>query len=307
MQHAFPSSASFTEPLHCTDDTAKSPNHGSDNAVDALQQNEAAKTNIEKDNPRDKLVLSCPRLGMVPVTIPYHGMPLDGLHAGYGALLQPMFYTHPAAPPGPPPWSTDSTSLQEALQVKKSFHHSTCNCEKDHHQCDQNAVKSGDQLRATQEWNLEPEEDPPKHISSATDQSVSSSLCNDSKGHMKSSGCKSICNVSNTNVSVAVVAGATFESGNDEGIIASDRVKVMDCQRVSQREAALTKFRLKRKDRCYEKKVTKIIFHKKICGIKSTLIVILLKLYIYIYLLYVALTFEVEELYDHMRCSILAP
>ncbi|XXG43386.1 hypothetical protein AAC387_Pa01g3434 [Persea americana] len=252
LQHA-PSSASFTEPKQCTNETLKPPNQDPDNAVDALQHSREEQNNIEEDNPRDKMVFSCPQLGILPVTIPYHGMPLDGLHARYGTLLQTMFYTHAAAPPGPPPWSTDSTSLQETLHVKKSFHHSTCNPEKDHHYCDQIAVKSSDQLRTIQEQNSEYMEDT-IHISSATDQSVNSSLCNNSKGHMKSSGCRSICDGSTTNVTATAVDATTFESGNDEGIITSDPVKVMG-ERVSQREAALTKFRLKRKDRCYEKKV----------------------------------------------------
>lgn len=45
------------------------------------------------------------------------------------------------------------------------------------------------------------------------------------------------------------------ESGNAESQFAPEGIKLTDLQRFNQREAALNKFRLKRKERCFEKKV----------------------------------------------------
>ncbi|KAL4376907.1 hypothetical protein GQ457_02G001570 [Hibiscus cannabinus] len=49
--------------------------------------------------------------------------------------------------------------------------------------------------------------------------------------------------------------GTNTGSFNDSNFFIHDGLKGMDTHRSSQREAALTKFRLKRKDRCFEKKV----------------------------------------------------
>ncbi|KAI5568258.1 hypothetical protein BDE02_12G003500 [Populus trichocarpa] len=68
-------------------------------------------------------------------------------------------------------------------------------------------------------------------ISPATDQSASSSFCNGAASHFNSMGDAS-------------------ESKNEEGAFTHSY-----SHRSIQREAALTKFRLKRKERCYEKKV----------------------------------------------------
>ncbi|XP_021762970.1 two-component response regulator-like APRR5 isoform X1 [Chenopodium quinoa] len=69
------------------------------------------------------------------------------------------------------------------------------------------------------------------HFSSAADQSASSSLHNDTAG-------------------VGHLTGGSSEGGNDQG-----RVCDLTRQRSLQRVAAINKFRLKRKERCYEKKV----------------------------------------------------
>ncbi|KAJ8632460.1 hypothetical protein MRB53_025796 [Persea americana] len=264
VQHAFLSSTSFPAPQDCTDNTIKPPsNQGAGNDMDTLECNEVAPNNMEEDSPpvtdpstQDNMVRSCPKLGLISVPIPFSGMPLDGLHSSYGTLPQHMFYTYPTGAPGPPPWSTHSMSPQEAFYVN-SFHQSipkTLNPEKDHHPCDKNVDKSGYQSGTTQERNLESREDP-EHIPSAPAESGSSNLCNGSSGNQKSSGSGSVCNESNRNISAAATPVATSESGNDECIFTTDQVRSIDCQHVSRREAALTKFRLKRKDRCYEKKV----------------------------------------------------
>ncbi|XP_022844535.1 two-component response regulator-like APRR5 isoform X2 [Olea europaea var. sylvestris] len=80
------------------------------------------------------------------------------------------------------------------------------------------------------------------HMSSATDRSANSSFCNGlSHLHSMDSGGK---------INVISAVKATSECGN-EGFIVHEG----SSYRSVQREAALTKFRLKRKDRCFEKKV----------------------------------------------------
>lgn len=87
------------------------------------------------------------------------------------------------------------------------------------------------------------------HISPATDQSASSSFCNGAVSRLNSMGYGSACG-SNSNVDQVTAGRAAAESKNEEGLFPSN-----GNLRSIQREAALNKFRLKRKDRCYDKKV----------------------------------------------------
>ncbi|GMH08825.1 hypothetical protein Nepgr_010665 [Nepenthes gracilis] len=98
-----------------------------------------------------------------------------------------------------------------------------------------------------QEQKLESLEDL-THSSSATNQIGMSSFCGGGLNHLSRMG--SICG-SNGNVNSGAAPRAASDSGNEGGLVAHDG----NSQRSVQREAALTKFRLKRKERCYEKKV----------------------------------------------------
>ena len=94
------------------------------------------------------------------------------------------------------------------------------------------------------------------HSSPVAGQSASSSLCN-GVSHLSSSVHGSICNRNDGNPtpSGAVVRTTVSESVNYDGLPSNDQLKGMDSHHSAQREAALLKFRLKRKDRCFEKKV----------------------------------------------------
>lgn len=262
VQPIVPSSMNFTDPQQCHSNTLQPANEDPGNVLDNSQCSGVEENNIEQDNPlvepsgQNKMVFSCPQLGIIPVPIPFSSVPLDGLCHDDKPLVQPMFYKHPAAPPGAPPWSTDSTTSPQDAMHAYSSHQSNPrihNSDNDHHSHNKkNADKSGYQSGKMQEKNFESREDP-KHVSSATiGQTGSSSLCNGNRSNLKSSGFGSACDGSNRNVSVDA---ATSESGSNRGVFSSDGSKMIDHQRVSQREAALTKFRMKRKDRCYEKRV----------------------------------------------------
>lgn len=88
------------------------------------------------------------------------------------------------------------------------------------------------------------------HISPTTDQSASSSFCNGSLSQLNGVAYGST-GASNGNVDQAAVTRASTESKNDDSFPSPSG---KPCRSI-QREAALMKFRLKRKDRCFEKKV----------------------------------------------------
>ncbi|XP_022957693.1 two-component response regulator-like APRR9 [Cucurbita moschata] len=89
------------------------------------------------------------------------------------------------------------------------------------------------------------------HISPTTDHSANSSLCGGNTSHVRSVGYPSTCGSNNNVDRVGIAARVTSETKNEEAL----SYQGGDPHRSSQREAALTKFRLKRKDRCYDKKV----------------------------------------------------
>ncbi|GAB2265002.1 hypothetical protein Dimus_000071 [Dionaea muscipula] len=95
-------------------------------------------------------------------------------------------------------------------------------------------------------------ENPTTKVSSrTTDQSGCSSLSNAGASHLNRPG--SICGSNaNTIPPAAPTPMVAAESGVEEGFLARPLANSQWC---SQREAALTKFRLKRKERCFDKKV----------------------------------------------------
>ncbi|XP_021280348.1 two-component response regulator-like APRR3 isoform X6 [Herrania umbratica] len=99
----------------------------------------------------------------------------------------------------------------------------------------------------------------PRCGSSIANQSGCSSLSNGVVNHENSNAQGGVSTRSDASASATFVAavdnGTITESFNDSNFFNHDGLKGMDTHRSSQREAALTKFRLKRKDRCFEKKV----------------------------------------------------
>ncbi|KAK9280571.1 hypothetical protein L1049_014264 [Liquidambar formosana] len=192
-------------------------------------------------------------LGLIPVP----AVRLDSLCAGYRHVFPPLYYTKSGLPRV---WSPKSTSQQEQSPVPMSSSHQS---NPEIHESQQSYCPFGvttdnstDQTVHEQENNLECCEDL-RHGSPATSQSGRSSLCNDVVNHLNSSAHTSICNRSDGNATspAPVVRVTAAESVNGEGHFIQDGFKGIDSNRSIQREAALMKFRLKRKDRCYEKKV----------------------------------------------------
>ncbi|XP_027352936.1 two-component response regulator-like APRR3 isoform X3 [Abrus precatorius] len=92
------------------------------------------------------------------------------------------------------------------------------------------------------------------HESPAAGQSSSTSFYHDAANHNSSGTYGSLGCRSDGNATSALVAKDNPESFIDSGQRSYDGFRGTDSH-INQREAALTKFRLKRKDRCYEKKV----------------------------------------------------
>ncbi|KAL7254407.1 hypothetical protein ACSBR1_008739 [Camellia fascicularis] len=187
----------------------------------------------------------CPQQTVLPVPVPVRGVRFDSLCTAFGSVVPPTFCTESGPSMVPSPGSVHHQ--EPSIQVN-TFHQSnleTRNSLQFNNLIGQTVNNSTNQTEHKQRHKLESSEDLP-HFSSATDQSASSSFCNGTASHLNSIGC-----VSNGNVDQLAVVQTGVESVNEEGLPINDR----NCHRSVLREAALTKFRLKRKDRCYEKKV----------------------------------------------------
>ncbi|KAJ1390631.1 Signal transduction response regulator, receiver domain [Sesbania bispinosa] len=92
-----------------------------------------------------------------------------------------------------------------------------------------------------------------KHDSSATGQSANN-FCNDAANHINSAYGSIDCG-NDGKATSTMIAENNPEIFSGGGCQNYDGFRLTDSHRSSQREAALTKFRLKRKERCYEKKV----------------------------------------------------
>ncbi|KAI3889861.1 hypothetical protein MKW92_033457 [Papaver armeniacum] len=169
----------------------------------------------------------------------------DSLCPSYGTPLPPMLYTH-SCPPSL--WSAKAVVHQNTF-----FENSHCQAKPESNQFHQVRDKNGENgsgqvMNKRQKLNVEYVENQ-VHVTTDTDQSSrSSSLCNDGASNFNSIGYARNCNGSNGNVIPAAAAKATAEGGHNG-------IKGMDTLHTTQRELALNKFRLKRKDRCFDKKV----------------------------------------------------
>ncbi|CAN6569694.1 unnamed protein product [Malus baccata var. baccata] len=187
--------------------------------------------------------MSCPEQRLFPLPVPVKGIRVNNLSNGYGTVLPPMF----CAQSSPSPIAS-SAAQQEPSFLMNTFYPAnlqTDKSEKVYGTLYQNAKVTMDQAQnQDQRFNEDR-----GHMSSATDQSASSSFCNGNTGHLSSMGYGSACG--SNNVDQAAMFRAAPEHKNEDSFFNQNG----NSHRSIQREAALNKFRLKRKDRCYDKKV----------------------------------------------------
>ncbi|XP_062182472.1 two-component response regulator-like APRR3 isoform X2 [Phragmites australis] len=180
--------------------------------------------------------LSHPSYGFIPLPIPVGAaMPYH-----YGAILQPLYY------PQASHVHCDSAGINKAAiqhaSGKFNYHENHCKLSQvdEHKQLDENQ-----QLHHSRQILRESGE-PIHMVGSHVERVNQSASC--SKDIRKGSGCTGSGETDiNTNTVVAL------ESGNESGVQNCSN-NGLDSDR-SRREAALIKFRMKRKDRCFEKKV----------------------------------------------------
>ncbi|KAJ7951382.1 Two-component response regulator [Quillaja saponaria] len=195
-----------------------------------------------------ELELQSRRLIAVP------GVRFDNIGTGYSHVFPSMIYTQSGTPPE---WSPKTACKQENSPFPTSAS-LQCNPEmQNSEQCYQWSDGASYNLidqTVHEQNNLDPIEEV-RRGSPAAGHSASNSLCNGAVNHFHGSAYGSIFSGSDGNTASALVLENGPQSLNDNGHDIHDGLKTNDPHRFSQREAALTKFRLKRKDRCYEKKV----------------------------------------------------
>ncbi|XP_065861447.1 two-component response regulator-like APRR9 [Euphorbia lathyris] len=180
-----------------------------------------------------------------PVKSSSNGLSLNNLCTSYGSIFSPTFCKQSGASPI---LSTSSGNQLEPNSEVNPIYQSTwkSNSENIYQLC-KTANDSANRSLQKQDLKFESLEDR-GHISPTTDQSTTSSLCNGGTSHLNM-GYRSTSG-SNSNFDQVTIARAATERKGENGILHN-----ADVQQSIRREAALNKFRLKRKDRCYEKKV----------------------------------------------------
>ncbi|KAG6485032.1 two-component response regulator-like PRR95 [Zingiber officinale] len=187
---------------------------------------------------QDGRVVQCTPVRVVPFSLPI----ADGsLSSGYSKAFYPQA--------GQPFWNPSTASIwQEAAKQTHSSHQPDQE-NLDSIQADLDVADGRSSSYSSAGKNGEIMAlDEHRHVTSANGESAASSICNTSRNHLNGSECGS--GLSGTNVFWRMTV-----SGNDEDKLAYDGTKPADCHLLTQREMALNKFRLKRKERCFEKKV----------------------------------------------------
>ncbi|WOL04068.1 two-component response regulator-like PRR95 isoform X1 [Canna indica] len=182
-------------------------------------------------------VYHAPQFGFVSLPVPVGAIPYQSLSARYGTILQPLFYQETSL------HLKDSTATEnEMVQHQYSHHDNLVNHSRqfDYHSHEENYQSSYSRRHRTEN---EPGDsgEPSCTPLELVNQSGSSAL-----------DIYKECGINGCSKTTEADANA-LESWNESGAQNSGR-KCLDCDH-SRREAALIKFRLKRKDRCFEKKV----------------------------------------------------
>lgn len=185
----------------------------------------------------------CPQLRLLPAPIPVRGVRFDNESNSYGSLIPQVFGTQSGLSSMQNPGSVCHQDASCQMNAFYQLNHQPGNQQQFRGLMIQNTSDATDQNE--NEGHKMGKIEDRGHRSSATDQSANSSFCNGSGNHLHSMGCGS-----NEKID-AIPFRSTAECGNEEAFRGQDG----DSVRLAQREAALTKFRLKRKERCFEKKV----------------------------------------------------
>ncbi|XP_028795813.1 two-component response regulator-like APRR3 isoform X2 [Neltuma alba] len=186
-----------------------------------------------------------------PASSPATGVTSDHMFSGYGNAVPSIFYRQSGAHPM---WSPKSVGRKEnsPFRATTSFlSNAESHNSEQHYQWSDASCASLDKKPGCDKSYL----DPTMHDYPGTYQNTSISLCHDTPNRVNDGSYGSIGSTRDGDHTSAVVIEKTSESFSDNSYHDYDEYRGADSLRPTQREAALTKFRLKRKDRCYEKKV----------------------------------------------------
>ncbi|CAN4089459.1 unnamed protein product [Withania somnifera] len=186
--------------------------------------------------------LASPQQRVTPLPIPVRGIRFEGPSSAYSSMIAPILRMPSGIPPLQSPGSV--TPRESSYQANPFL---MLNCESRssqplHSQSDQNNSASTAYNDSNKGHESEPTLDCGRFPSS-TDQTPNSICCNGDLNHVH------LCYGSNRNISLPL-SKTPAEYRKEESPHTPD-----GNSHRSQRQAALTKFRMKRKDRCFEKKV----------------------------------------------------
>ncbi|CAD6224099.1 unnamed protein product [Miscanthus lutarioriparius] len=186
-----------------------------------------------------------PPIRVVPFPVPVQGLTFDGQPFWNGTPMASLFYPQSA----PPIWNSKTSMWHESTPQATSLPQKSQQNEPNEMGAKpvENAEEPfviGPPSASGKQLHVEIPKDDPRHISPMTGESGISTVLDSTRNTLSSSGCDSISNQITAPTKSSNVYKGVPETPSAEG-----------SRHLSQREAALNKFRLKRKDRCFEKKV----------------------------------------------------
>ncbi|ONM56742.1 Two-component response regulator-like APRR9 [Zea mays] len=195
------------------------------------------------DPSQDMTETNRPPIRVVPV--PVQGLTFDGQPFWNGTPVASLFYSQST----PPIWNSKTSMWQESTPQATSLPQKSPQNEPNEMGA-KPVINAGEQFAmgppsaSGKQLHVEILNDDPRHISPMTGESGISTVLDSTRNTLSSSGCDSISNQITAPTESSNVYKDVPETPSAEG-----------SRHLSQREAALNKFRLKRKDRCFEKKV----------------------------------------------------
>ncbi|KAH0470841.1 hypothetical protein IEQ34_000564 [Dendrobium chrysotoxum] len=186
----------------------------------------------------------CTPIRLIPFPVP-----VGEICAGSNPFLQSIFYPQSA----PAFWGAMPSTIQGTFTENHPYQSGfndfkSAECHNQEHY----SLKSHDfQGHHKQEEAVMVDEQ--RHVSAVTGDSAS--VCNDSGYNLNENGSTGVSNENNRPVTTFNTCESSARSGDDDAFQTFGELKSANQCHLSQREAALNKFRLKRKERCFEKKV----------------------------------------------------
>ncbi|CAK9143990.1 unnamed protein product [Ilex paraguariensis] len=219
-------------------------------ALSSSQENMT--TTVGSQSRQSKAAFPGSQLSFIPTTRER----FDSLCAYHGHMFPPILHTHSVFPPV---WSSKSAGQLAPLLMSDSLHSVSDinNSIQGNHTFDETINHSAGQTVQQEDINVEPAE------------VLTPGLIGDSgffdgvRSNLTNGVCENICDTVDGNATPAasVSRGIISEAAvNDSHLIVQDELKRLDSLCSTQREVALLKFRLKRKDRCHEKKVCSSLY-----------------------------------------------